>query len=106
MVPAPLPPRPELTQDLPMHDLLSRMRDEIRYRLAVDSRQHMMNQEFSDPSLDEKFGLLLDDFQAILDWFDYDPTPNHLWDDTGGEPPLSANERMAAAHQQHLEAHS
>ena len=24
---------------------------------------------------------------------DYDPTPQYLWDDTGGEPPISAAER-------------
>ena len=33
-----------------------------------------------------------DEQEEILD-DDYDPTPQYLWDDTGGEPPISAAER-------------
>ena len=62
--------------------------------------------EWYDPQALEKIEELIVVLDETLAALDYDPTPNHLWDDTGGEPPLSANERMAAAHQQHLEAHS
>jgi hypothetical protein len=35
---------------------------------------------------------MTDDQEENLD-DDYDPTPQYLWDDTGGEPPISADER-------------
>ena len=37
---------------------------------------------------------------------DYDPTPQHLWDHTGGEPPVTMAEMHASAWQQHQEMHS
>ena len=37
-----------------------------------------------------------DEQEEILD-DDYDPTPQYLWDDTGGEPPMSADERHKEA---------
>ena len=37
---------------------------------------------------------------------DYDPTPQHLWDATGGEPPITMAEVHASAWQQHQEMHS
>ena len=36
----------------------------------------------------------------------YDPTPQHLWDATGGEPPVTMAEMHASAWQQHQEMHS
>ena len=53
-----------------------------------------------------EFGILMDfiptkleendDQEENLD-DDYDPTPQYLWDDTGGEPPISADERHREA---------
>lgn len=37
---------------------------------------------------------------------EYDPTPQHLWDATGGEPPVTMAEMHACAWQQHQEMHS
>lgn len=37
-----------------------------------------------------------DEQEEILD-DDYDPTPYYLYDDTGGEPPMSADERNREA---------
>ena len=37
---------------------------------------------------------------------DYDPTPQHLWDATGGEPPITMAEACISAWQQHQEMHS
>ena len=37
---------------------------------------------------------------------DYDPTPQHLWGHTGGEPPVTMAEMHASAWQQHQEMHS
>ena len=47
-----------------------------------------------------------DDLLEIIDSFDeiinYDPTPQYLYDDTGGEPPISAEERSREAFEQKL----
>ena len=47
-----------------------------------------------------------DDLLEIIDSFDeiinYDPTPQYLYDDTGGEPPISAEERSKKAFEQKL----
>jgi len=47
-----------------------------------------------------------DDLLEIIDSFDeiinYDPTPQYLYDDTGGEPPISAEERNRKAFEQKL----
>jgi len=47
-----------------------------------------------------------DDLLEIIDSFDeiinYDPTPQYLYDDTGGEPPISAEERIREAFEQKL----
>ena len=47
-----------------------------------------------------------DDLLEIIDSFDeiinYDPTPQYLYDDTGGEPPISAEERTKKAFEQKL----
>ena len=37
---------------------------------------------------------------------DYDPTPQYLYDNTGGEPPVTMAEMHACAWQQHQEMHS
>ncbi len=37
---------------------------------------------------------------------DYDPTPQYLYDNTGGEPPVTMAEMHASAWQQHQEMHS
>ena len=37
---------------------------------------------------------------------DYDPTPQYLYDNTGGEPPETKAEMHASARQQHQEMHS
>ena len=47
-----------------------------------------------------------DQLNEIIDSFDeiiyYDPTPQYLYDNTGGEPPISAKERSQMAFQQKL----
>ena len=37
---------------------------------------------------------------------DYDPTPQYLYDHSGGEPPVTMAEMHASAWQQHQEMHS
>ena len=47
-----------------------------------------------------------DDLLEMIDSFDeiihYDPTPQYLYDNTGGEPPISAKERSQIAFERKL----
>ena len=60
----------------------------------------------SPPGRDWEVFNFEDDLLAIIDSFDeiinYDPTPQYLYDDTGGEPPVSAEERSKKAFEQKL----
>ena len=42
----------------------------------------------------------------IEDIVNYDPTPYYLYDNSGGEAPMTANERLSAAWKEHLQLHS
>jgi hypothetical protein len=42
----------------------------------------------------------------IEDIVNYDPTPQYLYDNSGGEAPMTANERLSASWQEHLQFHS
>jgi len=42
----------------------------------------------------------------IEDIVDYDPTPQYLYDNSGGEAPMTANERLSVAWKEHLNLHS
>ena len=43
-----------------------------------------------------------DDYDDYSSPYDIDPTPQYLYDDTGGEPPISAEERSREAFEQKL----
>ena len=43
---------------------------------------------------------------ALKDCIDWDPTPHYLYDNSGGEPVLSARELYHKAFREHKEAHS
>lgn len=51
-----------------------------------------------------------DDLMPILDrcieCIEYDPTPEYLWDNHGGESPVSQSETHEAARAQHIAMHS
>jgi len=37
---------------------------------------------------------------------EHDPTPQYLYDNDGGEPPMSSDERWRAAQDEHIQLHS
>tara|TARA_R100001460_G_scaffold19249_2_gene40303 strand:+ start:272 stop:532 length:261 start_codon:yes stop_codon:yes gene_type:complete len=67
-----------------------------------------INGELKKSPLDRDFEVCSfeDDLLEIIDSFDkiinYDPTPQYLYDDSGGEPPISAEERNKKAFEQKL----
>jgi len=56
------------------------------------------------------FAVIEDELLPILDrcieCIEYDPTPEYLWDNSGGESPVSQSETHEAARAQHVEMHS
>lgn len=60
-----------------------------------ENKRHMM-----DAHLNIGMKMLLEDeiIPQIENELDYDPTPQYLWDDTGGEPPVTLDEMHTAAY--------
>ena len=63
--------------------------------IAREHRRHMM-----DTDLTTSMQMLLEDeiIPMIENELDFDPTPEYLWDDTGGEPPVTLDEMHTAAY--------
>ena len=56
------------------------------------------NSDYNVPTWDN----IYDALEAIESIIEFDPTPQYLYDDTGGEPPISAEERSREAFEQKL----
>jgi hypothetical protein len=80
-----------------------------RLELIRMELHQMLKVEEKAPEMDSWPALIscLEELTSTLDEFlDYDPTPQYLYDNTGGEPPLSAEEIHSGAWKQHVELHS
>lgn len=73
---------------------LQRIIKELKEVLERDGKRHEMDQDLT-PSM----RALLEDeiIPALENELDYDPTPQYLYDNTGGEPPITASEMHTAA---------
>jgi hypothetical protein len=102
----PLPPT--ITVMSKSFDLMAYLREVctvIKDNLAADSERHLMDQEFATNGLDDALDEVATSIDRVEQLWECDPTPDTLWGDSGGEPPVTQAERHAAAHQEHLEAH-
>ena len=65
--------------------------------IAREDRLHMMDQH-----LTTSMRMLLEDeiIPQLENELDFDPTPQYLWDDSGGEPPVTLDEMHTAAYNQ------
>ena len=63
--------------------------------IAREDRLHMMDQH-----LTTSMRMLLEDeiIPQLENELDFDPTPQYLWDETGGEPPVTLDEMHTAAY--------
>jgi hypothetical protein len=63
--------------------------------IAREDRLHMMDQH-----LTTSMRMLLEDevIPQLENELDFDPTPQHLWDNSGGEPPVTLAEMHTAAY--------
>ena len=62
-----------------------------------EDKRHMMDQH-----LTTSMKMLLEDeiIPQLENELDFDPTPQYLWDDSGGEPPVTLDEMHTAAYNQ------
>lgn len=76
--------------------------DELKILLEQDAKLWPPHQQLAG-GLDT----IIDDFLGeVEDELNYDPTPQYLYDNTGGEPVKSANEMWQESFQQKRELHA
>ncbi len=81
---------------------LERIYKELKEIVKFENSLHMMNMTLNQTDVNT----LEEVISMIEDIVDYDPTPQYLYDNSGGEPPMTANERLSASWQEHLQLHS
>mgnify|MGYP000173603583 CR=1 FL=1 len=67
-----------------------------------ENKLHMMDMTLNQTDVNT----LEEVISMIEDIVNYDPTPYYLYDNSGGEAPMTANERLSAAWKEHLQLHS
>lgn len=88
-----------------LHTLMYHVEKKVKSLLLDDSKRHMMDAEpywLIEYVEDE----LLPVVEKFLEICDDDPTPQYLYDNSGGEPPITMSEIHSAAWREHQEAHS
>jgi hypothetical protein len=87
------------------HSLIYAMEKRVKQLLLVDQKRHQMDAEpfWSIEIIEDE---ILPALEKFLEAWDDDPTPQYLYDNDGGEPPISAGERHQAAWEQHKALHS
>ena len=68
---------------------------DLKAIIEREDKRHMMDQH-----LTISMKMLLEDeiIPNLENELDFDPTPEHLWDDSGGEPPVTLDEMHTAAY--------
>ena len=76
---------------------------DLKAIIEREDKRHMMDQH-----LTTSMKMLLEDeiIPQLENELDFDPTPQYLWDETGGEPPVTLDEMHTAAYNQKREMHS
>ena len=76
-------------------DKIQRALDILKGVIAREDRRHQM-----DEHLTHSMRSLLEDeiIPQLENELDFDPTPQYLWDNSGGEPPVTLDEMHTAAY--------
>ena len=76
-------------------DKIQRALDILKGVIAREDKRHMM-----DEHLTHSMRSLLEDeiIPQLENELDFDPTPQYLWDNSGGEPPVTLDEMHTAAY--------
>jgi len=78
---------------------LEQIRNELDKYIREELDKSPGDRDFNVFSFEDDLLEIIDSFDEIIN---YDPTPQYLYDDTGGEPPISAKERIRKAFEQKL----
>lgn len=81
---------------------LERICKELKEIVKFENSLHMMDMTLNQTDVNT----LEEVISMIEDIVNYDPTPYYLYDNSGGEAPMTANERLSAAWKEHLQLHS
>ena len=81
---------------------LERICKELNEIVKFENSLHMMDMTLNQTDVNT----LEEVISMIEDIVDYDPTPQYLYDNSGGEPLMTANERLSASWKEHLHLHS
>ena len=74
---------------------IQRALDLLKGVIAREDKRHMMDQELTASMRDLLESEIIPQLENELD---FDPTPQYLWDDTGGEPPVTLDEMHTDAY--------
>ena len=79
-----------LTGQLQPLDQLYTIKECLKALLDKEEEAHIMDESFSTGQVDD----LNEAYDLMTAIYDYDPTPQHLYDDSGGEPPITMKEMV------------
>ena len=85
-----------LTSELQSLDQLYTIKECLKALLDKEEKAHIMDESFSTGQVDD----LNEAYDLMTAIYDYDPTPQHLYDDSGGEPPVTMNEMVNQAYKE------
>ena len=92
-----------MNQPLSAHERIEKVLQEMQDIMEQQNKLHPMDRTITISMQ----GLLQDELIPQLEnELDFDPTPQYLYDDTGGEPAIAADESHMTAWDHHLEMHS
>ena len=92
-----------MNQPLSAYERIEKVLQEMQDIMEQQNKLHPMDRTITISMQ----GLLQDELIPQLEnELDFDPTPQYLYDDTGGEPAIAADESHMTAWDHHLEMHS
>ena len=74
---------------------IQRALDILKGVIDREDKRHMMDQELTTSMRDLLESEIIPQLENELD---FDPTPQYLWDDSGGEPPVTLDEMHTSAY--------
>ena len=74
---------------------IQRALDILKGVIAREDKRHMMDEHLTASMRDLLESEIIPQLENELD---FDPTPQYLWDDTGGEPPVTLDEMHTDAY--------
>jgi len=77
-------------------DQLYSIKESLKSLLDKEENTHEMDQVLSENDREQ----LHEVYDVMSEIYDFDPTPQNLWDHSGGEPPVTMKEMCDKAYQE------